>query len=391
MHVLLIPSWYAIAENPQRGIFFKDQAKALHRAGVKVGVIFPEIRGISSLGWKRLISYRFQIESASPEGFPELCVRGWKIFFRRMEAWFFVKQSARLFAAYAAQYGQPDLIHAHGVLWGGSAARQIAATWNIPYVITEHSSALVQQSLPAWQYRTARRAFQQACARIAVSQMLKQVLQRKFAIHDFEVIPNLVEVAFFKAPERTPAIERFQFITISNLKREKGIDYLLYAYATAFGKDQRVRLLICGDGPERASLQRLAQQLGIAERVHFRGRCTREEIRQCLWQSHVLVHPSRYETFGVVLIEAMATGLPVIATQCGGPEEIVQPETGMLVEPGNVAALSAAMRQMYTAYDSWKKRRKYIREYAVKHFGEQYVVHRLVKVYSRCLKKIDAS
>ncbi|MEY4070850.1 MAG: hypothetical protein RL721_1464 [Candidatus Eisenbacteria bacterium] len=98
-----------------------------------------------------------------------------------------------------------------------------------------------------------------------------------------------------------------------------------------------------GSGPSEAALRALAERLGIAARVEWRAARGREAVREVLRANDVLVSASRHESFGLTLVEALACARPVIATRCGGPEDIVRPEDGMLVPVGDVAALAAAI------------------------------------------------
>ena len=103
---------------------------------------------------------------------------------------------------------------------------------------------------------------------------------------------------------------------------------LLHAFAALHGEP---RLIIFGDGPESGALRALCAELGLYSRVSFRGHCPREELAEAYAAADCFVLASRSETFGVAYIEAMAAGLPVIATRCGGPEDFVTEENGILI------------------------------------------------------------
>jgi glycosyltransferase involved in cell wall biosynthesis len=144
-----------------------------------------------------------------------------------------------------------------------------------------------------------------------------------------------------------------------------------------------VSLTIVGNGPERPALEEQARQLGVASRISFRGRLNRRAVREALQHAHAFVLPSRYETFGVVLLEAMATGLPVVATASGGPEDIVTPDTGELVPPGDPSALASALLRMkasWSAYNPYAIRQRTLRQY-----GPEPFVRRTRLLYNRAL------
>jgi glycosyltransferase involved in cell wall biosynthesis len=156
------------------------------------------------------------------------------------------------------------------------------------------------------------------------------------------VIYNGVDLAEFEAPPL--ATERRRYIlTIGRHVPEKGFDLLIEAYAK-LGRDD-VRLVIAGDGPERPTLERLAKTLGVADRVDLPGRTDRAQTVQLFQNCEFFVLPSRHEPFGIVNVEAMASGKAVLAASVGGVPEIVHDgENGLLVRPDDPAALAEGMR-----------------------------------------------
>ena len=144
-----------------------------------------------------------------------------------------------------------------------------------------------------------------------------------------------------------------------------------------------VRLRIVGDGPLRRDLQRQVRRLDLEDRVEFSGYLPRDQVPRELYRSHCLVMPSDLETFGLALVEAMACGRPVIATRCGGPEDIVTPETGLLIPAGDAEALYQAMRRMmdrYTDYDP-----AILRNYARETFSPQVYAETWDKLFAEAV------
>jgi glycosyltransferase involved in cell wall biosynthesis len=161
----------------------------------------------------------------------------------------------------------------------------------------------------------------------------------------------------------------------------KNVRGLLDALALQPGPE--TTLTVVGDGPQRPQLEQHARSLGIDDRVQFLGMLGRTAVRDALWNAHAFVLPSHHETFGVVLLEAMATGLPVIATTSGGPEDLVTPETGRLVPPGDTNALADALttlREERASYDA-----DAIRAYVRDQFGPAAFVRRTRTLYRRAL------
>jgi glycosyltransferase involved in cell wall biosynthesis len=175
------------------------------------------------------------------------------------------------------------------------------------------------------------------------------------------------------------------FFWAGRLEHVKGIDLLLQAVsmmASKRGDPFTVRL--AGRGSLREQLEELASRLGIADLVRFLGRISREEMQREMQEASCFVLPSRYEAFGAVLIEAMATGLPVIATRSGGPGFIVNEANGILIEPEQAEALAGAMTRMTAEYGSFDQDR--IRRETLKAYGEDQVMERYHRLFREIIQ-----
>ena len=136
---------------------------------------------------------------------------------------------------------------------------------------------------------------------------------------------------------------------IGRLAPQKGFDILLRACAEVFKHDTTHDLILAGDGPERAALTKLAEELQISNRVHFFGPAPRETTVRLFAGCTFLVTPSRLEAMGIVNLEAMAAGKAIISSRVGGVPEIVDDgRNGVLVTPESVTELSQAMVALLT-------------------------------------------
>ena len=124
----------------------------------------------------------------------------------------------------------------------------------------------------------------------------------------------------------------------------------------------------------------MARRLGVGSRVRFLGQLSRVEVRDAMWRANAFVLASRLETFGVVLIEALATGLPVISTGCGGPEDIIVPEVGVLLAPGDEQGLADAM---VAVGSSERFKPEVLRAYAAQRFGYETVGRSLREIFEQ--------
>jgi glycosyltransferase involved in cell wall biosynthesis len=175
---------------------------------------------------------------------------------------------------------------------------------------------------------------------IAVSPRVAAAALERFPDKPVQIVPNMVRVGgeVTRSPFRDPLI----LGSLGRLHTNKGYDVLLKALATPALVAKPWRLVLGGDGPERASLEREAQSLGLADRIHFVGWVS---DRHAFFNGlDIFVFPSREEPFGIVLIEAMAEALPVIVTDTDGPSFIVRDEeTGLIVQRENSEALAQAI------------------------------------------------
>jgi glycosyltransferase involved in cell wall biosynthesis len=384
-HVLILPSWYPTRPCPVRGVFFRQQVLALQRAGLKVGVIYPDFRSLREFKNTALADNHFQTNISMDGGVPTYVYHGWNIPRLRLEPFLWKRQTRKLFDLYTDKYGNPDLIHAHSILWGGVSAEEIAAGENIPYLITEHASNYAQGIIRSWQEPYIRRAISNATVATAVSKALAEQLMPYSDGKRIEVLPNMVDTDYFTHPPVSRKINPFRFLTVARLTPKKGVDLLIRAFARSFSQEQDVFLDIGGDGEQRPKLEALVKDLCIQDRVNFLGKLSLEQVRESMWRANAFALPSYVETFGVVLIEAMATGLPVIATSCGGPDEIVKPDIGWLIKPGDVEELSVALKNIYEYRFELHERESGIRAYVVNNYSDTVIVERLLGYYNQVL------
>src|SRR5207248_739236 len=121
-----------------------------------------------------------------------------------------------------------------------------------------------------------------------------------------------------------------RILAVGRLTRQKGFDIAVRAFVSVHKVISCARLEIAGDGEDRALLGRLIEELGLADCVSLLGK--RDDVPELMEKAHVLVHPARWEGFGLVLLEAMSAGLPIVASRVGAIPEVVDDEvTGLLV------------------------------------------------------------
>ena len=241
-----------------------------------------------------------------------------------------------------------DLIHCHAAYPQAHVAATLGRWCGIPFVVRPHGSDILPDDVirrSPWLARRMRRAIGAAAAVIAQGDYLRGIIEDVGVPPDrIRVINNGVDIAAFRdaAPYPHP---RPYILGLGCLVPHKGFDLLIRGYATL--PAGRPDLLIAGAGPEMAALRALAEQLGVAGQVTLLGPVVGEPKISLYRSARFFVCPSRREPFANVILEAMAAGLPVVASDVGGNREMVRHQhTGLLCEPESPAALAEAMQRL---------------------------------------------
>lgn len=379
--VLIIPSWYPTEENKILGIFFKEQAIALKKHGYEVTVLYPEIRTLRSYSssWKKGIQitvedglkvYRYKTYNPLPARVPY------------SNAFLFYSWLKKLYQVMVLKDGKPDIIHAHSALWGGWAAAKIAKEEKIPLVVTEHSSKLVRSLLKPYEKKELANSLNHSDRIISVGPSLKKEMQKYTDKYILE-IPNIVDYkAFQTITNKENQKGRFRFFSLAFLTPNKGMDVLIKSFAKGF-KGEDAELVIGGDGQQKDELVNLTKELGVETQVQFLGRIDRQQVITEMQNCNAFVLASKFETFGVVLIEALASGKPVISTRSGGPESIVNEKNGILVPVDDIAELSQALQQLNRHYYEYNPEE--IRKDCENRFSEEVIIEKIKDVYDSLL------
>jgi glycosyltransferase involved in cell wall biosynthesis len=280
---------------------------------------------------------------------------------------------------------RPDLVHTHLVhadLYGGAAARALG----IPSVSTRHND----DRYLLGPFRYVDRAFARPARRlIAISDAVRRFLER--AGHDpakLVTIPYGLDALPAAGSDPTPAQagiapEAPLALAVGRLIAQKDHATLLRAFALVQATLPAARLAVLGSGPLEAETRALAAELGIADAVVLPGRT---DIRDWLERADVFVHTSRWEGFGIVLLEAMLAGLPVVATRVSAvPEVVADGATGLLVEPGDHAALAVHLQSLLTDRDRAGALGEAGRQRALTEFSVSRMAERTLALYREVL------
>lgn len=362
MHILEIPSFFT----PYGGEFCLDQARALKAVGQEVRILSNVQLGVT-IGAKGYLSLPYSRYEHEVEGITvcQSFQRGVPMAVRwNVRRW--VRIVCEMFDAYVAKYGVPDVLHAHCSKWAGYAAMLISRKYQVPYVITEHLSRLVFEKefgpapSDAWQIPLLREAYEQADLVIPVSEELVENIACYFGKdYRWQAVSNTIDVDFFQYRSRQSREGRpFRFCCLANFWPLKGYDVLLPAFRQLREKRADVELHIAGRGTDSAACRKM-----LFEGVVIHGLISRDAVRDLLYQSDALVLASRSEVQPLVLLEAMSTGIPVIATTCV-PQSLRLQDGCRIVAVDDVDGLSAAMADVMTQTVDGRQLSQQVREMA---------------------------
>jgi teichuronic acid biosynthesis glycosyltransferase TuaC len=278
-----------------------------------------------------------------------------------------------------------DAIDAHYFYPDGVAAAMLGDRLNRPVVITARGSDVNLIAEFPRPRAMIRWAAQRAAAVIAVSRALKdKLVEVGIDGGKIQVLRNGVDLECFRPGDRSTTRARLgldngpALLSVGNLVPEKGHDLTIRALASL----SDARLLLVGDGPQMASLRGLARSLGLANRVHFLGLLSQSELVQVYGAADLLVLASSREGWANVLLESMACGTPVVATDVGAAKEVIRsPEAGAIVPVRTPQALAAAIRQLLEHLPD----RAATRSYAAK-FGWEETTHGQIEVFTRVIR-----
>jgi glycosyltransferase involved in cell wall biosynthesis len=379
MHILIIPSFYPEKNTPVNGLFFKNQSKVLVDKTDKVGTVYTEQKSLKKI-FSNISDHLYQTTREVDGGILTYRTHGISLLNQfPIGAAIWIKVTLALVKKYIEENGKPDVIHAHNVFNAGRVARTCLSMYGIPYVVTEHDSGYLLNEYSSKALKIATEVFNNSACNIAVSKSLASAISTYCNLSFVKIIPNVVDISLFELDFSKREEEVFKFISVGNLLKNKGHEVLIRAFSV-FQKDQsNVVLEIYGEGPEHENLDQLIKELNLMEAVSLKGKIAPKALVKQYQLSHCLVLPSFKETFGVVIIEAMACGLPVIATRSGGPEDIINDDNGILVDPGDIESMAKALRGIKDNHHKYNFNN--IRKFVEKNYSENIVANSLLTLY----------
>lgn len=374
--VLVLASWYPSRVNPFLGTFVQRHAEA--------AAMFAEIAVISVTN-DPAIRNKYEIEAKKINGVltvnvyyrqsPILFLKGWRYLNAYQKGWKYVLK----------RFGKPDLIHLN-ILWrAGLFALFLKKFYKIPYIISENWTGYLSSDGAYDQLEYAGKLLTKMIARNAllimpVSHDLKRAMISHGLNSRYEIVYNVVDTEIFY-PSDSNKSDKFTFLHVSTgLDEQKNVTGILQAVKMLSERNKNFKLNIVSETLFDAHA-RTAENLGILNSfVFFKSAKQHTGIAEEMRSAHCFVLFSNYENLPVVILEAMASGLPVISTMTGGVVEHISKDFGILVQPHSVKGLCDAMEKMIETISAYSPER--IRSYAVTHFSYQSVGKRFQEIYN---------
>lgn len=351
MKVLFLSAWYPTRRDAMAGLFVQKHAQAVKEQGAEVKVIYSEARGLQ--WWREII-----------------------------QQWKSLKQA----------WGKPDIVQMNVLDKNGLFALWLRLRYRVPYIIVEHWSGYLSENfafrggLHGWLMRTIAR---HAASILPVSQKLEDAMKAcGIKNSHWQRIHNVVDDFFFHPithltiPKKPTNKYRLLHVSCFD-EKAKNIQGLLRALRTVANQRQDFEVVIVGTGIDYQKDRSFAEKLNFPpDMLYFTGEQTPYEVAQWMQQSDAFILFSRYETYAVVLAEAVATGLPIISTSTAGIASELPKDCGITIENENENQLVAAIHHMLNQRDQYKA------ESIKKHshfFHTQAVGKDLLAIYDRCL------
>jgi glycosyltransferase involved in cell wall biosynthesis len=416
--VLIVASWFPAYDDAAAGRFVADQAEALEATGVaRVSVVTFDAARLTGGATSRGRQAAVVLEAARAEvaaAEPLFRAPAWAVDPALPVARLSIPEGLTAAAgpAHAAAHratvlgalgrrllaeglvGSRGVVHAHTVYPDGTAAVVLADALGWPLLLTEHSSFVERLvSTPAIRDAYAA-ALERAHRTFAVSEMLAAELRAAFPERAarIDVLPNAVPLDTFPSGPLEGRVED-ELLFVGYRKPTKGVENLLRSVAVARARRPAVTLRLLGRSPDEATEARwraLVAELGLDGAVTFADPVDRAGIAAAMRRASLFVHPSPRETFGIVAVEALASGLPVVATDSGGVSEILGPDpdaVGGLVPVDDPEALGAAI------VDALERRASFdpalLRAAVERRFRSEYIAEKLLVAYREALMGIE--
>jgi glycosyltransferase involved in cell wall biosynthesis len=376
--VLFLTQWYPSQKSPVNGIFIREHAHAVSQFH-DVTVFY-----IEGLHYQNHPTIKINLEM--DDGLKTYRLSYSKPYFPKTSWLRRLSGTLRVVKELDLMNARPDIIQAN-IYSTADLAVFISRIYKIPAVLSEHATTYPRNLFTKTQALKTRFFMNRLKMVMPVSQNLTMHIQRYGIKGPFQVIPNTVDIKLFNPGVRkqsaTDGIIRILFVGL--LHEIKGVHHLIRALSIVQSEFKNYLLIVVGDGPERKTLESLTNELNLNLNVNFYGIKNKNEIAELMKQVDFLTLTSLWDNQPVVLLEAMASGLPVIASSIGGIPEIITPECGLLVQPGNEVDIANKIEFMIAHPGNYSPAT--ISQYAQERFSYHAVGQQFSDLYKRVIEE----
>jgi len=383
--ILFLFSWYPNRTNPTLGNFIQKHVETIAETN--------EVYALHVCADDKLTNHFFNIEVRKINKVETVYVyykkikRTIPVFCWLLRLFLYLEGYRRGLNYIFKKQGKPDIVHLHIAYPAGAIALYLKYVCGLRYVVSEHWSGYLSVNrikLNFLRKVISRKIFNGADRIIVVTKNLETAIERLNVKTPFTIIPNVVDISIFSIDHSRTKRSKKQMLHISTLEEQsKNISGLLESICKLSVSRQDFELQIISDGNLHPAIN-LAKKLNIFDKsVFFDGTKTTEEIAAIMQHSDFFILFSNYESLPCVLIESLASGIPVIATKVGGIPEHITNDLGLLVEPGNKEQLLNAMNQMLDNFQKFDK--NMLRDYAIRNFSKEIVGEKFQEVYQYIL------
>lgn len=350
MHVLVITPWYPNDTNVQLGTFIKDQAHAISlKHLVSVIVCVPNLE----------LNKRYIIHNAGNGSLQEFILYFKPYKFKILNRIFHFIYYYKLAQMASHKSGKPDIVHLQVMYRMVLIAWILKLIYRAPLIITEHWHGFIDGTFEKenWLFKQSiKKVMERAAIITTVSSRLKEALAKYVNDKKIQIIPNVCKIGLQR--NNLFSNEKINALVVADLdNRIKNVSAVIDAVVKLHhsGQSKNFCLTILGDGLDRMMLENLAKELIAVGVVRFIGMQSHEVTLDYIASCNFLIINSHVETFSLVTLEAIRSGVPVLATRCGGPEQFITPKNGVLIDKNNPSELYNAMITMISDYRNYDK------------------------------------
>ena len=373
INLLVLPELFPEFEGDWKGVFIEDYLKSVESLNVQT--LYIRLTGAKKGITDEVFRGQFNIRRFNLTD---------KKVSRLLKPFLYIKWFIKG-VELGKKYTDTTVIHAHGAILNGTLAYLIGKKLNVPFVVTEHTGPY-SSILNSWfKSRISTFVLKRAAKVLVVSEHQKnEVLKLGIPTEKIEVSYNPVNTDVFKLAETTDS-KNIAFV--SRLDEFKGGLRTIKAFHKISNQYPDYTLTIVGEGEEYQAIQQYLAEHNLANKVFLKGTLTKKQIAEVLNNSSFLVFPSRHETFGLVVAEALSCGLPVVCTNQTAPKEFINDQNGILVEPDGVDEIALAMEQMIKNRTNFNA--EFIRQQIEERFGLRSFGKYLIGVYEEVIKNYN--